>query len=78
MEAVRGLNCLRLAPLVWHLSDEKLAWIQEHTEEVNLESGAMIARQGGPADGFEVRLPVDGPGGEETLASRNFRTETGT
>ena len=78
METVRGLDCLRLAPLVWRVSDVKLAWIQEHTEEVNLESGAMIARQGGPADGFEVGLPVDGPGSEQTLASRNLRSETGS
>ena len=78
METMRGLNCLRLAPLVWPVSDEKLAWIQEHTEEVNLESGAMIARQGGPADGFEVGLPVDDPGGQEPLASWNLRAETST
>jgi signal transduction histidine kinase len=26
---------------------------------------------------FEVRLPVDGPGGEETLANRNLRMEAG-
>ena len=26
---------------------------------------------------FEVRLPVDGPGGEETLTSRDLRMEAG-
>ena len=78
METVRGLDFLRSAPLFRHLSDEKLAWNQEHIEEVNLESGAMIARQGGPADGFEVGLPVDDPGGQEPLASWNLRAETST
>jgi hypothetical protein len=67
METSRVLDCLRSAPLFPHLSDKKLAWIHEHAEKVNLESGAVIARQEDPADG-----------GEETLASRNLQTETGT
>jgi hypothetical protein len=78
METSRVLNCLRSAPLFQHLSDEKLAWIHEHAEELNLESGADIASQEDPADGGEVRLPVGGPGGEGTLASRNLQTEAGT
>ena len=78
METVRGLDFLRSAPLFRHLSDEKLAWNQEHIEEVNLESGAMIARQGGPADGFEVRLPADGHCGQELLASRDLRAGAST
>jgi hypothetical protein len=78
METARVLDCLSSAPLFQHLSDARLAWIHEHAEEVNRKSDAVIARQEDPADGVEVRLPVGGPGGEETLARRNCRTETGT
>ncbi len=78
METVRILDYLRSAPLFRHLSDEKMARIHEHAEEVHLESGVVSACQGGPTDGFEVRLPVDGPGGQEPLASRNLQAETST
>ena len=78
METIRILDYLRSAPHFRHLSDEKLACIHEHADEVNLEYGVMIARQGGQAYIFEVGLPVDGPGSEQTLASRNLRSETGS
>jgi signal transduction histidine kinase len=41
-------------PLFRQLPDDKLAWIHEHAEELRLEAGAVIARQGDPADGFYV------------------------
>ena len=78
METIRILDYQRSAPHFRHLSDEKLACIHEHADEVNLEYGVMIARQGGQADGFKVGLPVDGSGSEQTLASRNLRSETGS
>jgi len=36
------------------LPDEKLAWIHDHSEEVRLDAGTLIARQGDPPDGFYV------------------------
>ena len=50
----RVLDCLRSVPLFRQLSDEKLAWIHDHSEEVRLDAGTMIARQGDPPDGFYV------------------------
>ncbi|HYQ84024.1 MAG TPA: cyclic nucleotide-binding domain-containing protein, partial [Rubrobacter sp.] len=50
----RVLDCLRSVPLFRQLSDEKLAWIHDHSEEVRLDAGALIARQGDPPDGFYV------------------------
>ena len=50
----RVLDCLRSVPLFRHLSDDKLAWIPDHSEEVRLDAGTMIARQGDPPDGFYV------------------------
>jgi signal transduction histidine kinase len=50
----RILECLRSVPLFRQLPDEKLAWIHDHSEEVRLEAGTMIARQGDPPDGFYV------------------------
>lgn len=78
METVRILDYVRSAPLIRHLSAEKLGWIHAHAEEVNLESGVVSTCQGGPADGFEAWLPVDDPGSQEPLASRNLRGETST
>ncbi len=78
METLRILADLRSASLFRHLSDEKMAQIHEHAQEVAPERGVVSACQGGPTDGFEVRLPVDGPGGQEPLASRNLQAETST
>jgi signal transduction histidine kinase len=50
----RVLDCLRSVPLFRQLSDEKLAWIHDHAEEVRLDAGTLIARQGDPPDGFYV------------------------
>ena len=50
----RVLDCLRSVPLFRRLSDEKLAWIHDHAEEVRLDAGTLIARQGDPPDGFYV------------------------
>ncbi len=50
----RVLDCLRSVPLFRQLSDEKLAWIHDHADEVRLDAGAVIARQGDPPDGFYV------------------------
>ena len=50
----RVLDCLRSVPLFRQLPEEKLAWIHEHAEEVRLDEGALIARQGDPPDGFYV------------------------
>jgi hypothetical protein len=76
VETVRILDYLRSAPRFRRFSDEKMARIHEHAEEVHLESVVLSASQGGPAHGFEVRLPVDGPCGQEPLASRNLRAGT--
>jgi signal transduction histidine kinase len=50
----RVLDCLRSVPLFRRLPDEKLAWIHDHSEEIRLEAGALIARQGDQPDGFYV------------------------
>jgi signal transduction histidine kinase len=54
VETARVLDCLRSVPLFEHLPDDKLVWIHDHAEEVRLEAGALIARQGDPPDGFYV------------------------
>lgn len=54
MRAARVLDCLRSVPLFGGLPEDKLAWIQAHGHEVHLESGATIAREGDPPDGFYV------------------------
>jgi len=41
-------------PLFRRLPDEKLTWIHDHTEEIRLDAGTLIARQGDPPDGFYV------------------------
>ncbi len=76
METLRILADLRSASLFRHLSDEKMAQIHEHAQEVAPERGVVSACQGGPVDGFEVRLPVDGPCGQVLLASPNLRAGT--
>jgi signal transduction histidine kinase len=50
----RVLECLRSVPLFSQLPDEKLAWIHDHSKEIRLDAGALIARQGDPPDGFYV------------------------
>jgi signal transduction histidine kinase len=50
----RVLDCLRSVPLFRELPDEKLAWIHDHSKEVRLDAGTLIARQGDPPDGFYV------------------------
>jgi signal transduction histidine kinase len=50
----RALDCLRSVPLFSRLPDEKLAWIHDHAEEIRLDAGTLIARQGDPPDGFYV------------------------
>jgi signal transduction histidine kinase len=50
----RVLDCLRSVPLFRELPDEKLAWIHDHSEEVRLDAGTLIARQGDLPDGFYV------------------------
>jgi signal transduction histidine kinase len=50
----RVLDCLRSVPLFRQLPDEKLAWIHDHAEEVRLDEGAVIARQGDSPDGFYI------------------------
>jgi signal transduction histidine kinase len=54
VEPARALDCLRGVPLFESLSDDRLAWIAEHGEEVRLGAGDVIARQGDPPDGFYV------------------------
>ena len=53
-EAARAIDCLRTVPLFQNLTDDKLAWISEHADEVRFEAGDVIARQGDPPDGFYV------------------------
>ncbi len=54
VEAERALDCLRAVPLFQGLSDDKLTWISEHADKVELEAGSVLASQGDPPDGFYV------------------------
>ena len=54
VEPARALDCLRSVPLFAGLSDDRLAWIAEHGEEVRLGAGDVVAHQGDPPDGFYV------------------------
>jgi signal transduction histidine kinase len=54
VEPVRALDCLRSVPLFANLSDDRLAWIAEHGEEVRLGTGDVVAHQGDSPDGFYV------------------------
>jgi signal transduction histidine kinase len=49
-------DILRGVPLFKELPDDKLAWISDHGKEIQLETGARIATQGDPPDGFYVVL----------------------
>ena len=72
VESARALDCLRAVPLFEGLSDVRLAWIAEHGEEVRVEAGEEIARQGDPPDGFYVIIEGEtewtrSVGGEEVF-----------
>ena len=54
VEAERALDCLRAVPLFQGLSEDKLSWISEHADKVELDADSVIARQGDPPDGFYV------------------------
>jgi signal transduction histidine kinase len=49
-------DTLRRVPLFKGLSEDKLAWISDHGQEIRLEPGTKIASQGDPPDGFYVVL----------------------
>ena len=70
MEATKITDCLREVPLFQSLDEEKLRWVSEQGEVVEFESGATIATQGDPADGFYMVLEgetewTQNVGGEE-------------
>ena len=70
METLRILADLRSVALFRRFSEMKMARIHEHAQEAAPECGVVSACQGGPAEGFEVGLPIDGPCGQELLTSR--------
>jgi signal transduction histidine kinase len=49
-------DALRRVPLFKGLSEDKLAWISDHGQEIRLEPGTRIASQGDPPDGFYIIL----------------------
>ena len=70
MEATKITNCLRGVPLFQSLDEEKLQWISEQGEVVELAAGDRIATQGDPPDGFYMILEgetewTQNVGGEE-------------
>ncbi|MGB3633820.1 MAG: ATP-binding protein [Rubrobacteraceae bacterium] len=70
MEATKIVDCLSGVPLFASLDEEKLQWVSEQGEIVEFESGATIANQGDPADGFYMILEgetewTQNVGGEE-------------
>ena len=70
MEATKITDCLRGVPLFQSLDEEKLQWVSEQGEVLELESGATIATQGDPPDGFYMILEgetewTQNVGGEE-------------
>ncbi|MGF1473920.1 MAG: ATP-binding protein [Rubrobacteraceae bacterium] len=70
MEATKITDCLREVPLFQSLDEEKLRWVSEQGEVLDLESGATIATQGDPPDGFYMILEgetewTQNVGGEE-------------
>ncbi len=56
MEATKITDCLREQPLFAGLDEEKLQWVSEQGEVVEIEAGNRIASQGDPPDGFYVIL----------------------
>ena len=70
MEATKITDCLRGVPLFQSLDEEKLQWVSEQGEIVELKAGATIATQGDPPDGFYMILEgetewTQNVGGEE-------------
>ncbi|MGI9048584.1 MAG: ATP-binding protein [Rubrobacteraceae bacterium] len=70
MEATKIIDRLREVPLFEKLDDEKLRWVSDQGEVVELEAGTRIATQGDPPDGFYVILEGEtewtrNAGGEE-------------
>ncbi len=70
MEAAKITDCLRGVPLFQSLDEDKLRWISEQGAVLELESGATIANQGDPPDGFYMILDgetewTQNVGGEE-------------
>jgi CRP-like cAMP-binding protein len=65
VEPARALDCLRSVPLFADLSDDRLAWIAEHGEEVRLGTGDVVAHQGDPrtASTWSSRARRSGPAG---------------
>ena len=49
-------EALRQVPLFAKIPDEQLQWLSEQGEEIWLEAGTQIARQGDPPDGFYIIL----------------------
>jgi signal transduction histidine kinase len=47
---------LQQVPLFAHLPEEELHWLSEQGAEIQLKSGAQIAKQGDPPDGFYIIL----------------------
>lgn len=56
MQSATLTDDLRRAELFRDLDDDKLGWVVDHGEELRLEKGATIAREGDPPDGFYVVL----------------------
>jgi signal transduction histidine kinase len=56
VQGVTVADTLRRVPLFKGLSEDKLAWISDHGQEIRLEPGTKIASQGDPPDGFYIIL----------------------
>ena len=56
MQRATVADTLRRVPLFSQLPEDKLAWISDHGQELELEVGTRIASQGDPPDGFYVVL----------------------
>ena len=74
MEATKITDYLREIPLFAGLDEEKLRWVSEQGEVLELEAGTRIAKQGDPPDGFYVILEgktewTRNVGGEETYVA---------
>ena len=56
MEVTKIIDRLREVPLFAKLDDEKLRWVSDQGEVLELDAGMKIATQGEPPDGFYVIL----------------------
>ena len=70
METTKITDCLRGVPLFQSLDEEKLRWVSEQGEVIELAAGDRIATQGDPPDGFYMILEgetewTQNVGGEE-------------